>query len=263
MPTVRCNGVDLHFVNTRQGTPLVLLPGLAGDHLAWMGQVRAFSDRFRCLALDLRDSGQSSYVDTVYSMADLADDVAALLDALQLPAAHVAGHSFGGMIAQEMALRHPGRVLSLFLLSTSGRADAWFTATLDAFGLVRRQVADAAEHFNALLQWLVSYRYFESPERLDWLRGLLRKVPHPQRIDGFFRQAAAIRQHNTLDRLPEIRCPVLVVVGEEDLVAPPRYARQLAERLPQARLEILPGVGHLPLIEDSRSINRLLAEFLP
>jgi pimeloyl-ACP methyl ester carboxylesterase len=100
------------------------------------------------------------------------------------------------------------------------------------------------------------------PTKVEWLQGLLRQNPYPQQIDGFFRQFAAIRRHDTLERLSAIQCPVLVAVGEDDRIVPPRYARQLADHIPQARYEVLPGVGHAPPIEDPRRFNRLLAEFL-
>src|SRR5262249_46002696 len=147
MPTHHCNGHDLHYIDTGRGEPLVFLNGLAGDHLYWMGQVRALGTRFRCLALDNRDVGRSTYAKTPYTIADLAEDAASLLDALHLRAAHVVGLSLGGMIAQELALRQPQRVRSLFLVGTLARADAWFTATLDAFSLIRRQVPDTPAFF--------------------------------------------------------------------------------------------------------------------
>src|SRR5947208_13219433 len=147
MPTISSRGLDLHYADMGHGTPLVFLNGLAGDHLYWMGQFRAFARRFRCLAFDNRDSGQSSYPAEPYSIPDLAEDVAHVLTTLDLSPAHVVGLSLGGMIAQELALRHPQRVRSLVLVGTVARADAWFTATLDAFGLIRRQVADSPGFF--------------------------------------------------------------------------------------------------------------------
>ena len=253
---------QLHYADIGQGDPVIFLNGLAGDHLYWMGQVRAFSSRYRCLAIDNRDSGRSFYASKPYSLGELADDVFGLLQSLQLPPAHVVGLSLGGMIAQELALRYPDRVRSLFLADTLGRTDDWFFATLQAFGLIRRQVADTPAFFQALLPWLVSHRFFEHPGRAEWLSALFRQNPHPQRIEGFFRQLEAVRGLDTLDRLGSLHCPVWVLAGEDDMIAPPRYARQLAEHVPQARLVLLPGVGHAPPIEDSRSFNRVLGEFL-
>jgi pimeloyl-ACP methyl ester carboxylesterase len=153
-------------------------------------------------------------------------------------------------------------VRSLFLAGTLARADDWFRATLATYGHIRRQVADTPAFFEALLPWLVSHRFFESATKVEWLRALLRQSPYPQRVDGFFRQFAAIERHDALGRLPQVACPVLVAVGEDDLIVPPRYSREIAARLPRARLEMLAGVGHAPPIEDPRSFNRLLADFL-
>jgi pimeloyl-ACP methyl ester carboxylesterase len=263
MPELCSNNLGLHYEDTGHGEPLVFLNGLAGDHLYWKGQVRAFAGRFRCLAPDNRDVGESAYATEPYTVADLGGDVAALLESLDLPPAHLVGLSLGGMIAQEVALAYPQRVRSLVLVGTLARADDWFRATLDAYGHIRRQVADTPAFFEALLPWLVSHRFFESTTKVEWLRGFLQRNPHPQRIDGFFRQFDAMRRHDTLDRLPALTCPVLVAVGEDDLIVPPRYARQIAECWPRARLEVLPGIGHAPPLEDPRGFNRLLADFLP
>jgi pimeloyl-ACP methyl ester carboxylesterase len=262
MPQLRSNNIRLHYDDTGGGDPLLFLNGLAGDHLYWKGQMRTFAAHFRSIAVDNRDAGQSDYVTEPYSMVDLAADVIGLLQALDLPPAHVVGLSLGGMIAQEVALAQPGRVRSLFLVGTLARADDWFKATLDVYSHIRRQVADTPGFFNALLPWLVSHRFFESASKVEWLQAFLRQAPYPQRIDGFFRQFEAMREHDTLDRLGAIRCPTLVAAGEDDLIAPPRYARQIAACIPHARLEVLPGVGHAPPIENPRGFNRLLADFL-
>jgi pimeloyl-ACP methyl ester carboxylesterase len=263
MPTATCNGLDLYYGDAGSGEAVVFLNGLAGDHLYWNSQVRTLSPRFRCLSLDNRDVGQSAYSDQSYTCADLAEDVVAFLDVLGVPAAHVVGLSLGGMLAQELAIRHPQRVLSLVLTNTLGRCDEWFGHLLDAFCLIRRQVPDTPRFFEAVLPWLISHRYFEQPGAVEWLKALFYRNPHPQRAEGFFRQIDAIRTHDALDRLGQVRCPVLVVAGEDDTLTPARYARKMVERLPSARLEILPGVGHAPPIEAPRPFNRLLSEFLP
>jgi pimeloyl-ACP methyl ester carboxylesterase len=262
MPIGRVNGVDLFYEEKGQGEPLLFLNGLSGDHLYWRGQLRAFGKQFRCVALDNRDVGRSSYAEGPYTTRDLAGDVLGLLDALGVAAAHVVGLSMGGMIAQELALTAPERVTSLVLVDTLARADEWFRGTLRAFELIRRQVADTAAFFEAILPWWVSHRYLEQPERAAWLRWLLRQNPHPQRLDGFLRQIDAMHRHDALDRLAAVRCPALVIVGEDDCVSPPRYARQLHERLPHAELVVLPGVGHAPPIEDPSRLNACVHEFL-
>jgi pimeloyl-ACP methyl ester carboxylesterase len=262
MPVCRLSGASLFYVEKGRGEPLVFLNGLSGDHLYWAGPMRAFGKRYRCLAVDNRDVGRSSYAEEPYAVADMAADVADLLTQQDLPPAHVVGLSLGGMIAQELALAVPERVKSLALVSTLGRADAWFRATLNAFGLIRRQVADTAAFFEVILPWWVSHRFSEQPERVAWLNWLLRQNPNPQRLDGFQRQLEATRGHDALERLPDIRCPVLLLAGEDDSIAPPRFSAQLRQAIPHAQLVVLPGVGHAPAIEDAGQFNARLAEFL-
>jgi len=262
MPNAQLSHTQLFYVEKGQGDPVVFLNGLSGDHGYWMGPLRAFTRHYRCLAVDNRDVGQSSYATEPYTIRDMAADVGELLVQLRLPPAHLVGLSMGGMIAQELALARPQLVRSLALVSTLARADDWFRGTLEAFGLIRRQVPNTASFFEAILPWWVSYRFLEQPERATWLRWLLHQNPHDQRLDGFLRQLQAIGRHDAFDRLSSLRCPVLVLVGEDDSVAPVRYSRQLQERIHHSKLIIQPAVGHAPPIENPGHFNSIVAEFL-
>src|SRR5436853_33224 len=149
------------------------------------GQVRGGARSFaRALdgasAVDSREVGRSGRPAGPYTTTDMAGDVAALFGRLELPPAHVVGLSLGGMVAQELALAAPARVKSLVLVDTLGAADEWFRGTLAAFELLRRQVADTAAFFEAILPWWVGWRFFEESERVTWLRWLLRQAPYPQ-----------------------------------------------------------------------------------
>jgi pimeloyl-ACP methyl ester carboxylesterase len=262
MPLCHLSQADLFHEEKGRGEPLLFLNGLSGDHLYWRSQLRAFGNDYRCLAVDNRDVGQSSYAVAPYCMSDLAGDLSEWMERLSLPPAHVVGLSMGGMIAQELALAAPARVKSLVLVSTLAWADEWFRGTLRAFELIRRQVADTAEFFDAILPWWVSHHFFEGSERVSWLRMLLRQNPYPQSLEGFLRQLRALAHHDARERLHDIHCPVLILAGEDDCVAPVRYSRQLKDLIAHAQLLILPGVGHAPPIEDARQFNTRLADFL-
>jgi pimeloyl-ACP methyl ester carboxylesterase len=262
MPLSQLSQADLFHEEKGHGEPLLFLNGLSGDHLYWRSQLRAFGKHYRCLAVDNRDVGQSSYATAPYQTRDLTVDLIEWMDRLSLPPVHVVGLSMGGMIAQELALAVPQRIKSLVLVDTLAWADDWFRGTLRAFELIRRQVADTAEFFEAILPWWVSHRFFEGSDRVSWLRMLLRQNPYPQSLEGFLRQLGALAGHDARQRLPGIDCPVLVLAGEDDCVAPLRYSRQLAELIPHAQLVVLPGVGHAPPIEDAGQFNARLAEFL-
>jgi 3-oxoadipate enol-lactonase len=262
MPICRLPDAELHYLEKGQGQPLLFFSGLAGDHLYWLGQLRAFSRQYRCIAVDFRDVGQSSCASGPYSIQTLAEDLVGFLRSLQLPPAHIVGLSMGGMVAQELALAVPDRVKSLVLVNTVGRCDDWFQATLNAFQCIRLQVADTASFFEAVLPWWVGQSFFTDSGRISWLRWLLRQNPKDQSVDSFRRQIAAIQGHDALARLERIACPALILSGEDDLVAPGRYSGELAARIRHAGHQTIPGVGHAFPIEDAGQFNARLKEFL-
>jgi len=262
MPTVRVNDINLYYAEAGAGPPVILIMGLGGDHLAWAFQVRAFAERYRVITFDNRGAGRSDAPDQPYTTALMAADTLALMDALGIDRAHVVGVSMGGMIAQELALAAPARVRSLHLGCTLARPDAYLRALLEAWRDVRTALP-RERAVRAMALWMFAPETYDT--RPDFVETIIQTSlanPFPQTVTGFLRQADAVAAHDTLDRLGAIRCPTLVSVGEEDILVPPRFSRELAARIPGAELRILPGAGHVYFWECPEAFNALCLEFM-
>ena len=262
MPTVTVNGIDLHHVEAGSGEPLLLIMGFGGDHLAWAFQVPALSARYRVITFDHRGAGRSSVPDEPYSTRVMAQDAVGLLDALGVERAHVLGVSLGGMIAQEVALNHPGRVRSLQLHCTYARPDRYMLALMDAWRTVRAR-ATPEEWLRTVALWLFSPRtYAERPDFVETVIQTALTNPHPFSLTGFLRQGDAVRGHDALDRLPGLTCPTLVSVAEDDILVPPRFAREVAAATPGAELRVIAGAGHAYFWERADVFNTMCLDFL-
>jgi 3-oxoadipate enol-lactonase len=260
MPRVRANGVELVYEELGAGEPLVFISGTSVDRTIWGMQVAHFASRYRCITFDNRDVGESTIVTTGYTPRDMAADTAALLGALDLPPAHVVGHSLGGAIAQELALAAPDRLRSLTLVGTWARNDD-YTRTLFHHWKRMRQRLDDREFFEAMLLTGVGHTFLTSAGITPMVEMFL-AAPHPQPPDAFCRQVDADLAHDTADRLGAIAAPTLVVDGPEDKIFPPPHHALLAARIPGAQRVTIPATGHSPALENTEAFNDALTAFL-
>ncbi|MHA7838849.1 MAG: alpha/beta fold hydrolase [bacterium] len=268
MPRCPGNGVELYYERIGAGPPLLFINGTGGDlrqkPSLWDG---VLAQHFEVLAYDQRGLGRSGKPDRPYTMAEYADDAAALLDEVGWERAHVLGVSFGGMVGQELALRHPDRVDRLVLACTSSGG-----AGGAAYPLHELQGLDETELLRRIMR-LGDRRWAEGgpgrdPERFEKIVMLARgrqqaigKDADPERAKiGARRQMEARRAHDTWSRLPEIRSPTLLCGGRFDGISPPANMERMARRIPGARLELFEG-GHLFLLEDRRAFP-VLIDFL-
>ncbi|HKZ07809.1 MAG TPA: alpha/beta fold hydrolase [Methylomirabilota bacterium] len=264
MPRVTVNGIGLFYqdLGAPDAEPVVLIMGWGGDHTAWAFQMPALAAAYRVIAPDNRGAGQTDQPDAPYSIAGMADDVAALLDRLGVTRAHVCGASMGGMIAQELALRHPGRVRTLQLHCTLARPDAYGTHLVETLLRVRAR-EDREEWARAMLPWIISRK--TARERPDFVQLMIQRAldnPYPTSLAGLRRQAEAIGGHDTLERLGSIRVPTLITVGSDDILVPPSFSREILARISGADFALIPDAGHVHFLEQPQAFNEAMVRFL-
>ena len=263
--TVRANGQELYYEIHGQGPPLVLLMGIGYDSSLWtLQQVPVLCTRFSLVLIDNRDAGRSSRADHPYTIADMADDVAGLLDALDIHRTHLLGLSMGSMIGMEFALRHPDR-LGRLILAGPGAAPA--RSAIDPIAIwnwVKSNDPSGEVFGGQQLTWLFSSTFLRNEQAVKETIELLASNPNPVQPDAYHRQAQAYLHFDALDRLGGITAPTLVVVGEQDLLTPPWVAREVAAGIAGARFEIITadGSSHVVPLERPADFNQLVINFL-
>ena len=241
------------------GPPLVLIAGLGAKGTSWHPFLEEAAGRFRVLTFDNRGSGRAAPIDGAISLRDLALDLLRLLDAEGIERIGVVGRSMGGMIAQELALLAPERVVRLVLVSTSGRSDAHLAGVFELWArMAERGVPPEIRHQSSLY-WCVGCEALERDERV---RAYLFAKARADRPGDYAAQARACARHDLLNALPRISVPTLVVTGTDDRLTPAFHAEELAKAIPGARLAYIPGAGHLAYLEAPDSFNSEVLGFL-
>jgi 3-oxoadipate enol-lactonase len=257
---IQANGIEIHYeIHGREGAPwLVLSHSLACSVRMWDPQIATLQGDYRILAYDTRGHGASSAPPGPYTLEMLADDLHGLLAALGIEKPHFCGLSMGGMIGQTCALRYPGVFRSLTLADTTSRYPA------EALPLWEERIRLALTQGMAPLAQPTLERWFTQAFRdahagaVDEIRRLILATP----VAGYAGCSHAIPRINLSGRLKEIRCPILVIVGEDDPGTPVAMAREIHDNAPGSQLVILPQAAHLANIEAAAGFNRALGEFL-
>jgi pimeloyl-ACP methyl ester carboxylesterase len=251
----------IHWTSTGSGDPVVLLHGLGGDLSFWGPEIEGWSSQFRVIAVDLRGSGATPGSGREFAIADLADDIVAVLDEAGVSRTHLVGFSTGGLVAQDFALRHPDRLDRLVLVSTFARLHRQVELFLDAVLAVYEQHGSAQQTFDLLCPWLYSPSFIVDPRNAPYFAASA-QAERTQSVDDWRALYRAVQAFDSRSRVSGIRAPTLVIAGELDALAPVGDSKTLASSIPGARLVIFVGSGHVVNAEEPERFGAEVAGFL-
>ncbi len=257
MEVARANGLEIAYERVGDGPPIVFVHGAAESGRVWQPQLAALANEFTVVSWDEPGAGRSSDLPADFGLVDYAHCLAALIEALELGPAHVAGLSWGGTVVLELYRHHPRLVSTLILADTyAGWKGSLPEEEVRArVAGVRQMLVAPAEEFDPTLPGL----FADDPpaEFVPLLEGMVADV----RPDSLGVQLFLMAEADQRDLLPHIAVPTLLIWGELDARSPLRVARQFEEAIPDTKLVVIPGCGHVSNLERPESFNRAVREF--
>lgn len=244
MNTVAVNGINLAYTRRGKGTPLVLVHGFPLDSSSWNEVVPLLENKFDLILPDLRGFGQSTTIESPYTVSDMADDLASLMDHLGIEKTALAGHSMGGYVALAFAKKYPHRVNGLGLVSSQAAADA-------PEGKERRYktAADVAEKGVCVVVDAMTPKLSADVRVQEFVRGVIERQSRQAVIGAL--KAMAVRE-DTMPILSSFNFPLVLIHGDADQLIPFERAKEIKSANPSTRLLELKGAGHMPMMEFAR-----------
>jgi pimeloyl-ACP methyl ester carboxylesterase len=259
MPLTESAGTQIYWEESGRGEPILLIMGLGYAHQMWFRTRPALESKYRTIVFDNRGVGKSDVPSGPYSIAQMAADAAAVMDAAGIDRARIFGVSMGGMIAQEFAIRYPERVERLILGCTAcGGSNAVQAAAKVLQILMARATMTPDEGAEAMVPYI--YDASTPRERIEQDLAIRRTV-YPA-AQGYLGQVQGIMAWNCFDRLPSIEARTLVIHGETDELVPPENAKIIADRIPGAGLVMLPHASHIFTTDQPEASHAAILDFL-
>ncbi len=256
---ISVGSLQLYYLEQGQGATVLFLHGLGSAAADWQLQFPVFAPQYRVIAPDLRAHGQSEAGAFYWTVQDLADDVAELLERLQAAPAHVVGLSLGGCVAQALAVRRPALVRTLTLVNSFGRLRTearWHGRLLALERLWLLCFGPIAVHAAVIADSL-----FPKPDQAPFRAAALARLSQNSRRT-YFAALRAILAFDIRPQLPALRCPTLVVAGDRDLTVALSAKEELCRLIPGAKLVVVADSGHATPYDQAEYFNQTLMEFI-
>jgi pimeloyl-ACP methyl ester carboxylesterase len=255
------DGITTYYERKGNGRPLMLVAGLAADNAFWIPSVDALAARYDLVMPDNRGAGRTTPLDATTNIRTMADDCIALADRLGLAKFSIAGHSMGGMIALDCAIRHPMRIDRVVLASSTARASAWNNDLFGTWAALFERL-DRPLWFRNLFYWVLSPAFLDNTRGFDALVQLAATYPYQQTPVALANQVKAIAGFDASAQLSAIAARTLVMAGTRDIVFRIEDAAAFAKSIPHATFAPIEGAAHSFPIESPQEFTQRVIDFL-
>jgi pimeloyl-ACP methyl ester carboxylesterase len=262
MPKVNSGKIVLNYEEQGTGDPLILIPYTSADHACYAFQVAEYAKHFTCFSLDLRGTGESDKPAEPYTTETLADDVAAFMQAADIPKAHVMGLSLGAAVGMWVAAKYPDRVLSLSLHGGWPKTDLFIKTVAEGWQIAAKAAPTMADLvIKVMFPWCFTPDLYASkPDYIQSLANFVRSRPQ-QSLDSYLQQTSAVLSHDAADQLPKITAPTQITFGSRDVLTS-RFADEMSSRIRASEVVAFEGCSHATIYENVGEFNARTLEFL-
>ncbi|MFH1653768.1 MAG: alpha/beta hydrolase [Pseudomonadota bacterium] len=250
--------LNIYYEEIGSGEPLLLINGLGGDTRGWAPLIEHLKNKFHVISYDMRCAGQSDKPKEQITIHQLAEEALALIQHLGLKRVHVLAHSMGGMIAMDLALNHPDLIDKLFLISTAPSLNRPYAVSEKILTLFHR--IDVSPELLAEVYETVFGTNFKKKISIDDYIKARMKDTNPQPTQAYLNQLRATELFDIYDSVAKIFQPACIVVGDQDKIIPPQNSKWLSEKIPNSKLLVLKGIGHMLPIEATDELSKIVEE---
>jgi pimeloyl-ACP methyl ester carboxylesterase len=263
MPKVKANNITINYDQQGAGEPLILIPYLAADYACYAFQVAEYSKHFTCISIDLRGTGESDKPEGVYSTELFADDVAAFMQAVGIPSAHIYGLSLGAASGMWLAAKYPDRVKSLSLHSGWAKTDPFLKTVAEGWQVTAKALGSVPEMtILSIFPWCFTPElYAAKPEYIQSLADFVRSRP-AQPVTSFLQESNAVITHDCAAHLGQIKAPTQITFGRRDAVTSTRFAAEMTSAIRGSELLIFEECAHTAMYEQVAEFNQKTLAFL-
>ena len=262
MPYLSVNGVNLYYEEHGEGPPLLLIAGLASDSQSWLPVIDGLSKHFRVIVPDNRGCGRTKPMDIEITIRKIADDCIMLINHLGITSVNVAGHSMGGFVALDCALRHSEYISKTVIVSSSAYCSQRNKLLLSGWYEYMKNGMLPELWYKNLFYWIFSENFFEDESLLENAVELAVQYPFQQTEKAFKAQIEAISNFNCVGSLKRITSRTLALFGRDDLLFPPGIHADVLKKIPEITVSVMDGAAHSIHVQKPQEFVSIVAAFL-